>query len=75
MTRRPGRKSGPPLIGITCSRLTGGAWGIYSLGHFMEYTFADYSQAILDAGGAPVILPTAQDRRSLEAQRFAAAGG
>ena len=67
MTRQPGRKSGPPLIGITCSRLTGGAWGIYSLGHFMEYTFADYSQAILDAGGAPVILPTAQDRRSLEA--------
>lgn len=26
-----------PLIGITCSRVTGGAWGIYALGHFMDY--------------------------------------
>ncbi len=54
-----------PLIGITCSRVTGGAWGIYSLGHFMDYTFADYSQAILHAGGAPVILPAAPDTKSL----------
>jgi putative glutamine amidotransferase len=61
------RKDSLPLIGITCSRTTGGAWGIYSLGHFMDYTFADYSQAILHAGGAPVILPAAQDRKSLEA--------
>jgi putative glutamine amidotransferase len=56
-----------PLIGITCSRLTGGAWGMYSLGHFMDYALSDYSQAILHAGGAPVIIPTAQDRRSLGA--------
>jgi putative glutamine amidotransferase len=60
-------KKNAPLIGITCSRVTGGAWGVYSLGHFMDYTFSDYSQAILDAGGAPVIIPAAQDRRSLEA--------
>ncbi|RPJ74030.1 MAG: gamma-glutamyl-gamma-aminobutyrate hydrolase family protein [Desulfobacteraceae bacterium] len=59
-------KKARPLIGITCSRVTGGAWGIYSLGHFMDYTFADYSQAILYAGGAPVILPAAQDEKSLE---------
>jgi putative glutamine amidotransferase len=59
-------KEGAALIGITCSRATGGAWGIYSLGHFMDYTFSDYSQAILQAGGAPVILPAAQDRKSLE---------
>lgn len=55
------------LIGITCSRITGGAWGIYSLGHFMDYTFSDYSQAVLHAGGAPVIIPAAQDQISLEA--------
>ena len=54
-----------PLIGITCSRLTGGAWGIYSLGHFMDYALSDYSQAILHAGGAPVIIPAAQDSDSL----------
>jgi len=55
-----------PLIGITCSRVTGGAWGTYSLGHFMDYTFSDYSEAILHAGGAPVIIPVAQDAGSLE---------
>ena len=67
MRKRQERKHGPPLIGITCSRLTGGAWGIYSLGHFMDYSFSDYSQAVLHAGGAPVIIPAAQDRKSLEA--------
>jgi len=58
-------KEKAPLIGITCSRVTGGAWGMYSLGHFMDYTFSDYSQAILHAGGAPVIVPAAQNRKSL----------
>jgi len=67
MKKRRERGGSTPLVGITCSRLTGGAWGIYSLGHFMDYTFSDYSQALLDAGGAPVIIPAAQDRRSLEA--------
>jgi putative glutamine amidotransferase len=33
----------------------------------MDYTLSEYSQAILNAGGAPVILPAAQDRKSLEA--------
>ncbi len=55
-----------PLIAITCSRVTGGAWGIYSLGHFMDYTFSDYSLALLDAGAAPLIIPAAQDHDSLE---------
>ncbi len=55
-----------PIIGITCSRTTGGAWGIYSLGHFMEYTYAEYSQAVLHCGGAPLIIPASQDKRSLE---------
>jgi putative glutamine amidotransferase len=61
------RKKALPLIGITCSRLTGGAWGMYSLGHFMDYALSDYSQAILHAGGAPVIVPAAQDEKSLRA--------
>jgi putative glutamine amidotransferase len=60
-------KEKAPLIGISCSRLTGGAWGTYSLGHFMDYALSDYSQAILHAGGAPVIVPAAQDRKSLAA--------
>ncbi|MGE5947134.1 MAG: gamma-glutamyl-gamma-aminobutyrate hydrolase family protein, partial [Betaproteobacteria bacterium] len=55
-----------PLIAITCSRITGGAWGVYSLGHFMDYTFSEYSQAILHAGGAAVMIPAGQDRKSLE---------
>ena len=38
---------------------------MYSLGHFMDYTFSDYSQAVLHAGGAPVIIPAAQDADSL----------
>jgi putative glutamine amidotransferase len=61
------RKTSLPLIAITCSRVTGGAWGMYSLGHFMDYTFSDYSQAILHAGGAPVIVPAAQDKNSMGA--------
>jgi putative glutamine amidotransferase len=38
---------------------------MYSLGHFMDYTFSDYSQAILHAGGAPLIVPSAQDENSM----------
>lgn len=54
-----------PLIAITCSRVTGGAWGAYSLGHFMDYTYTEYSLAVLRSGGAPVIIPAAQDKESL----------
>ena len=55
-----------PLIGITCSRLVGGSWGVYSTGHFMDYTFDDYSRAVHTSGGAPVLLPVAQDSQSLK---------
>jgi putative glutamine amidotransferase len=54
-----------PLIGITCSRVIGGAWGIYSLGHFMDYTFDDYSRSIQYGGGAPLLIPVAQNRDTL----------
>lgn len=64
--RKNSKKSVRPVIGITCSRATGGAWGAYSLGHFMDYTYAEYSQAVLDARGAPVIIPVSQDAASLE---------
>jgi len=56
-----------PLIGITCSRLVGGHWGQYSLGHFMDYTFNEYGQAIRYSGGAPLIIPEAQDSETLKA--------
>jgi putative glutamine amidotransferase len=56
-----------PLIAMTGARSTGGAWGKYSLGHFMDYLLSDYSQALLQAGGASVIIPAAQDRAGLSA--------
>lgn len=56
-----------PLVGITCSRLVGGAWGLHSRGHFMDYTFAEYSQAVLAVGGAPVLIPVAQNPESITA--------
>ena len=55
-----------PLIGITCSRLVGGAWGLYSPGHFMDYTFSEYSEAIRYYGGAPMLIPVAQNQESFE---------
>jgi len=38
---------------------------MYSLGHFMDYAMSDYSNAVLHSGGAPVILPAAQNSDSL----------
>ncbi len=54
-----------PLIAITCSRIVGGAWSSYSPGHFMDYTYDDYSRAVSHYGGAPVLLPVAQDGETL----------
>jgi len=54
-----------PLIGITCSREVGGAWGRYSPGHYMDYTFDEYSRAVCSLGGAPVLIPVAPNRDSL----------
>jgi putative glutamine amidotransferase len=53
------------LIGITCSRQIAGSWGAYDTGHPMDYAFDDYSRAVLHCGGGPVLIPTAQDDRSL----------
>ncbi len=55
-----------PLIGLSCSRLIGGAWGEYDAGYPMDYTLDDYSRAVLHCGGAPVLIPVAQERESLE---------
>ena len=55
-----------PLIGITCSRVVGGPWGLYSAGYFMDYTFDDYSQAVRFWGGAAVLIPAAQNRQTLQ---------
>lgn len=54
-----------PLIGITCSRKIGGAWGEYDPGHFMDYTFSNYSRAVTACGGAPVLIPTVFNEKSL----------
>lgn len=55
-----------PLIGITCSRTVGGTWSVFSSEHFMDYTFDEYSRAILHSGGAPILLPVAQDKGTLK---------
>lgn len=54
-----------PVIGITCSRVVGGAWGLYSRGHYMDYTFSEYSEAIAACGGAPILVPVAQESQTL----------
>lgn len=56
-----------PIIGITCSRSVNGRWSDYSLGHFMEFAFDAYSQAVLNCGGAPLLVPISQDKNSLTA--------
>jgi putative glutamine amidotransferase len=56
-----------PIIGITCSRSVDGRWSDYSLGHFMEFVFDAYSQAVLNCGGAPLLIPISQDKNSLAA--------
>jgi putative glutamine amidotransferase len=56
-----------PIIGITCSRSVDGRWSDYSRGHFMEFAFDAYSQAVLNCGGAPLLVPITQDRSSLAA--------
>ena len=53
-----------PLIGITCSRVIGGAWGQYDPGHFMDYAYEEYCQAIHHCGGASVIISVPQSRET-----------
>ncbi len=54
-----------PIIGITCSRQVGGGWGAYSPGYFMDCAHDAYSRAVLSCGGAPLLVPIAQDESSL----------
>jgi putative glutamine amidotransferase len=56
-----------PIIGITCSRSVDGRWSDYSIGHFMEFAFDAYSQAVLNCGGAPLLVPISQDKYTLAA--------
>ena len=56
-----------PVIGITCSRSVGGRWSDYDLGHFIEFAFDAYSQAVLNCGGAPLLIPISQSKSSLAA--------
>jgi putative glutamine amidotransferase len=54
-----------PLIGITCSRQIGAGWGAYDPGHFMDFNFDEYGRAVLKSGGAPILIPVAQDKGSI----------
>jgi putative glutamine amidotransferase len=56
-----------PVIGITCSRSVGGRWSDYDLGHFIEFAYDAYSQAVLNCGGAPLLVPISQNKSSLGA--------
>ena len=60
-------KHARPIIGITCSRSVDGRWSGYSLGHFAEFALDVYSQAILNCGGTPLLVPVSQNRSSLGA--------
>ncbi len=55
-----------PLIAITCSRMVGGAWGQSSPGHLMDFAYEEYSRAVQNAGGAPLLIPVSQSRETLE---------
>ena len=55
-----------PLIAITCSRGVGGAWGDSSPGHLMDFAYEEYSRAVRNAGGAPLLMPISQSRDTLE---------
>jgi putative glutamine amidotransferase len=55
-----------PLIGITCSRRTVEGWGPNSPGDRIDYTFEEYGRAIRSCGGAPVLIPVAQSRKTLQ---------
>jgi putative glutamine amidotransferase len=46
-----------PLIGITCSRMPGPAWGRYEPGSLVNYVFEDYVQAVDASGGIPLVIP------------------
>ena len=55
-----------PLIGITCSRRVIEGWAPDSPGDRIDYTFVEYSRAIRHCGGAPVLIPIAQSRDTLQ---------
>jgi putative glutamine amidotransferase len=55
-----------PMIGITCSRRIVEGWAPDSPGDTIDYTFEEYSKAIRHCGGAPVLIPIAQNRETFQ---------
>jgi putative glutamine amidotransferase len=55
-----------PLIGITCARGSGGSWRKNSVGHYSEFVFDVYCRGVLASGGVPLLIPTTQNRPSIE---------
>lgn len=54
-----------PVIGITCPR-SEETWGIGEQGRVYDYVGRDYSAAIYQAGGFPVLIPAIADEEDLE---------
>jgi putative glutamine amidotransferase len=56
-----------PLIGITCSRMPGPAWGRYEPGTIVDYVFEEYVRAVDASGGIPLVIPVI-DNQDVAAQ-------
>jgi putative glutamine amidotransferase len=61
-----GKEEMRPLIGITCSRRIVEGWAPNSPGDTIDYTFEEYGKVIRHCGGAPVLIPIAQNRETLQ---------
>jgi len=55
-----------PLIGITCSRVVGGPWGLYSPAILWTTPSTTTAKAVRFWGGAAVLIPAAQNRQTLQ---------
>ena len=62
-----------PVIGITGSCLFEGSAGLFA-GYERMYTNADYVNAVLAAGGVPVMLPIIEDEKAVKVQAESVAG-
>jgi putative glutamine amidotransferase len=68
----PRSESRVPVIGISCYRETA-RWGVWNQSADLLHT--EYADAVLEAGGAPVLLPPASSRASVATAVVAALDG
>jgi len=55
-----------PIIGITCSTAAESPRTQYALNLLRDYTVRDYSEAVTESGGAPILIPLLRDEGALE---------